>query len=322
MHEPKVTILLATYNPDILWLNEQLRSLNNQSYSNLSLLVCDDCSSAISQEVLYCILEQHITRFSFRLIRNQTNLGSNKTFERLTLEAEGDYFAYCDQDDIWEPNKVAELVGAINEKKAILAYSDMSIIDADGKQLSDSITKVRHRFEYYEGTELWRRILIRNFISGCCMLIEAETAKAAVPFELEMQHDRWLAVCASVKGYIAYVAKPLVRYRQHGKNQTGVLKNVTDKHSYRVIRLQNHLLMLQSIKERFSGNRSIADYLDKCITQVGIRYDYSVGKSSTFTKMLNLIPYNKPVIIFELIAFKLPNFIFRWLIQLIIQRNL
>lgn len=322
MVEPRVTILLATYNPDRTWLKEQLNSLNEQSYSNLELLVCDDCSTSIDMDELNAILEQHITRFPFRLMRNEVNLGSNRTFERLTLEGQGEYFAYCDQDDIWEKDKVAGLVNVIFEKRALLAYSDMSIIDADGRHVSDSITKVRSRFDYYEGSELWRRILIRNFISGCCMIIEAETARSAVPFETGMQHDRWLAVCASVRGSIAYLDKPLVRYRQHGKNQTGVLKDVYDKQSYREIRLNRHLQMLESIRERFSGNEALDAFLDAYIQQVRVRYDYSLGKSATFIKMLRLLPCNKATIGFELLAFKLPDFIFRKLIQVIIRRNL
>lgn len=322
MLEPKVTILLATYNPDILWLKELLSSLNRQNYSNVELLACDDCSSTIGINDLKTIIQQHITKFPFKVIRNQTNLGSNKTFERLTLEAEGDYLAYCDQDDIWEENKISGLVEAMLEKKGLLAYSDMSIIDADGKHVSESITKVRSRFDYFEGLELWRRILIRNFISGCCMIIDAKTAKAAIPFELGMQHDRWLAVCASVNGTIAYVDKPLVRYRQHGENQTGVLKEITDKHSYRELRLRNHVLMLESIRARFSCHQALTEFLDEYIEQVRIRYDYSLGKRGTFLKMLRLTKYNKPTLFFEIIAFKLPESAFKKLIGLIIRKNL
>ena len=59
-------------------------------------------------------------------------LGSNRTFERLTEEAEGEYFAYCDQDDVWLPEKLAVLQEALEREKALLVCSDMYIIDGGG----------------------------------------------------------------------------------------------------------------------------------------------------------------------------------------------
>ena len=87
MSKPKVFVLIAVYNPNLNWLREQLTSINNQTYDNIKLLVCDDCSLAIDESQLNMIIKQNITRFPYKLIRNATNQGSNKTFERLTLEA-------------------------------------------------------------------------------------------------------------------------------------------------------------------------------------------------------------------------------------------
>lgn len=318
MDKPKVFVLMAVYNPNLVWLTEQLSSINGQTYENIELIVCDDCSQTIEKNRLDMILKQNITRFSYELTSNETNQGTNKTFERLTLEAgkkasaqdELAFFAYCDQDDIWEPQKIEILINNIIRKNAVLAYSDMSIIDSEGKLVSDSITKTRKRFDYFEGNELWRKILMRNFISGCCMIVRSDIALAAIPFEVYMQHDRWISIIASTKGYIAYVGKALVRYRQHGKNQTGVLKDITDKASYIQIRIKEHLRILENIKNRADIDVEMSQFLSQYIEQMQIRRKYAEGEHLKFFKMLRFIKYNRATIIFEIIAMRLPEKMF------------
>lgn len=330
MDKPKVYVLLATYNPDLTWLKEQLNSIDNQTYKNIELIVCDDCSYSISNEQLNYLIKLQITKFPFAFISNNINLGSNKTFERLTQEAgkkscnmnEKAYFAYCDQDDIWEPQKIELLINGIIQNNAVLAYSDMSIIDGEGKHVSDSITNIRKRFDYFEGNELWRKILIRNFISGCCMIVRSDIALAAVPFEADMQHDRWISVIASAKGYIAYVNKALIRYRQHGKNQTGVLKDITDKKSYIQIRIKDHMRILENIKARADINGEMAQFLSQYIEQMKIRCKYAEGEGRNFFKMLSYIKFNRATIIFEIIAMRLPEKMFIKALNIIKDMNM
>ncbi|MGI6124158.1 MAG: glycosyltransferase, partial [Acetivibrionales bacterium] len=304
MSKPKVFVLMAIYNPNMVWLKEQLTSINSQTYENIELLVCDDCSPSLDESQLDTIIKQNITKIPVKLIRNKTNQGTNKTFERLTLEAAQNYcsqggelscsyFAYCDQDDIWESHKIETIMDAIASKNATLAYSDMSIIDSAGNLVADSITKVRKRFNYFEGYELWRKILVRNFISGCCMIIRGDIAKAAMPFELDMQHDRWLSIIASINGCIAYVDAQLVRYRQHGKNQTGVLKDVKDKQSYIDIRLKSHKRILESISSRTDINDDMQKFLSEYIKQMEVRLEYAENKGHNLRKMISYIKYNR-----------------------------
>jgi len=336
MNKPLVTVLLALYNPNLSWLKEQLDSINSQTYENIELWVCDDCSSTVDETTINVLLKEQITRFPYKFLRNKINQGTNRTFELLTMQAyqsfcyfnnqnrieETHYFAYCDQDDIWENNKIETLISSAINKNAVLAYSDMSIIDSDGKHVSDSIAKYRKRFRYYEGKGIWKRILVRNFISGCCMLVRADIAYKAVPFEYGMQHDRWLSFVASINGEIAFVNEPLVRYRQHDSNQTGVLKGITDKQSYIEIRLKKHMAMLKSLRNRMSEEREVQSFLNAYIDQVETRLKYASGKASTLIKMLGYIKYNIPTILFEIIALKMPDKIFKRLIRLIIERNL
>lgn len=249
--KPRITILMAVYEPNLEWLRIQLQSLNAQTYPNLQLYIRDDCSPTVPFEAIQSCVQDCIVAFPWNLQRNEKNLGSNKTFERLTREAEGDLFAYCDQDDEWLADKLAVLQEEMGSRQALLACSDMYIMDANGRVTADSITKVRRHHVFQSGRGLAKGLLMHNFVTGCTMLVEVREAKAAMPFCPYMVHDHYLALWCAEKGSVLSVERPLIRYRVHGGNQTGTMAGVTDKKSYGKVRIELVLNRLRWMCEYF-----------------------------------------------------------------------
>lgn len=238
---PLVSILMAVYKPNEKWLIEQLKSLNNQTYENLELIVYDDCPKFPTDEGLF---KKYITNFKYTIIRGKVNKGSNFAFEELTKVGNGKYFAYCDQDDIWEENKIKILVNIIKKEESVLAYSDMSVIDADNNLKYFSLLNAKPRIKYVYGDNLLDTLFFKNCISGCAMLVKSEIAKRAVPFSKLLVHDQWIAIVSSIYGRISFTNMKLVRYRMHGSNQTGSLKGIETKSDYyksKVFNLENRL---------------------------------------------------------------------------------
>src|SRR5271165_6209193 len=106
----RVAVLLATYNGE-KYLDELIGSLLSQTYRDFVVIARDDCSSDRTPEIL--------ARWSaaqpdkIRVVSdNCGNLRSLGNFSRLMEECDAPYFAFCDQDDVWLPNKI-EL--AVNE---------------------------------------------------------------------------------------------------------------------------------------------------------------------------------------------------------------
>lgn len=263
--KPLIAILMAVYEPKMEWLREQLASLEAQTYPNLRLYVRDDCSPTVSFESIQRCVAECITSFPYEIKRNEQNLGSNGTFERLTGEAEGEYFAYCDQDDIWLPEKLTVLQEEMDRSGAQLVCSDMVIIDGNGEQIADSITKIRRRHRFCSGNGLAAGLLISNFATGCTVLVRAETAKAAVPFCPYMVHDHYLALFAAEKGEIRSLSEPLIRYRTHGGNQTSLLAGVTDKESYGRVRIDLMLNRLLWLQKHFSSDEKTRAIIDNAV---------------------------------------------------------
>lgn len=230
--KPLISILMAVYEPRMDWLRQQLVSLNEQTYPNLRLYIRDDCSPTVPYEQIQSCVRDCITRFPYVITRNERNLDSNATFELLTKEAEGDLFAYCDQDDVWLPEKLTVLQEAMERERAVLAYSDVSAVDDEGKLLARSLRELRPRLTYLEGSDLAPKLFFRNCVAGCAMLVNSNIAKRAIPFPRQTVCDHWIALLAATEGTIAFVPDQLVRYRQHKRNQTGVLAGVSDKQSY------------------------------------------------------------------------------------------
>ncbi len=286
--KPRIAILMAVYEPRMDWLREQLESLNAQDYPNLKLYVRDDCSPTVSFDAIQSLVRDCIHAFEFEIVRNEENLGSNGTFEKLTLEAEGDYFAYCDQDDVWHPEKQSVLQEELELQNASMAYCDMRVIDGAGAVQAQSLRKVRPRLRYLQGEGLAERYFFRNCTAGCCMLLRAGIAKEAIPFPKQTVCDHWLAICAAGNGRVAFLDRALMDYRIHGGNQTGILTGVSDAESYRKRRLLPLEERLAFYKERFSPSEELNVFINARLERrVGPIWKYRVF--SPFEAMLEIV---------------------------------
>lgn len=254
--KPLVSILMAVYKPNRKWLVEQLESLNQQDYENLELIVWDDCPDEPMEE---SYLEQYITNFPYMLIRGVWNLGSNGAFEELTKRANGEYVSYCDQDDVWNKNKIRVMLERLLETDAALVCCEQYIIDEHSVRTADSITAVRKRHTWRSGEHLASSIIADNFVTGCALIMPTKIAQSAIPFEPLLVHDHWLGIVAALHGSIEVIMEPLIGYRQHSSNQTGILVGVEDKETYYTWRIEYFLNRAQAIRKRLEGIEEVEE---------------------------------------------------------------
>lgn len=314
VEEPLVSILLAVYKPNEKWLMEQLISLNNQSYSNLNLFVYDDCPECTTDKVLF---EKYITNFKYTIIQGKVNKGSNKAFEELTKIADGEYFAYCDQDDIWEKDKISLMMEKFNEKDVNLVCCDLSIIDENSRKTHDSIREIRKRIVYKSGYGLTKNLLMVNFVTGCAMIVKRDIALKSIPFLDEIVHDQWIAIVASINGQIIFFNKSLVRYRQHSRNQTGILKGVINKDTYYTKRIDDFIKRYNSIKRRIPEDKELNKYIEYLLLWFNSRRRYAKKISiSDLKTMIKYRNFHKISIVIESILPFIPDFIFKYIIKL------
>lgn len=220
-----IGVLLATCNGG-RYLPLQLASLEPQFFSMTLLRASDVSTEDESFSLLQQWAEAHRDQIEISLSRVSLPLSAKQNFARLLERCETDYIAFCDQDDVWHPDKLklelAEMqrLEALHPGTPILVHSDLEVVDAELNQLAPSF------FDSQGLPRVHESILdqfVMNNVTGCTMLINRAARELALPIPDEaIMHDWWIA--AKVRyhgGIIGFVDRPLVKYRQHEGNVVG-----------------------------------------------------------------------------------------------------
>ncbi len=222
-----ILILMATYNGE-QFLPEQLASLIDQTDKDWYLLARDDGSSDRTRDIL--VKAAGIDKRISILLSMNERAGPAGNFAEL-LEAaaqhQADYFAFCDQDDVWQPDKLRKQLAAllaleckVGRECPLMVHSDLEVTDRNMQTRHASL--MRFQLIQEPATANHLMLVAQNHVVGCSMLFNRSLLELArpVPSTVHM-HDWWLALCAEFAGIRQYLPEPLVRYRQHCSNEVG-----------------------------------------------------------------------------------------------------
>ena len=271
---PWVDVLLATYN-GATYLDEQLESLWAQTYRNFRLLVSDDGST----DATMAILEKFAQRCGqkrFKWVVNP-NLGSGpiRNFQALMQASAADgtarWIAFCDQDDVWMPQKLERLTEAMKEAEAsdathpCLVHSDLRVVDGSLRTITDSFVS-QQRMD--PGSASQSLLLSVNHVTGCAMMINRALLELALPLPSEaLMHDWWCALLSGA-GRRQFIDEPLVLYRQHGSNQVGANSRALVARMRRLAR--DPRATLRRIRELGFQTTHQADALARRLAEAGL----------------------------------------------------
>lgn len=220
----KISVALCTYNGD-RYLSQQLQSLASQTRLPFELVVCDDRSSDNTIEILSEFAKH--APFRVRIIRNPVNLRSTKNFEKVVSLCEGDLIALCDQDDLWNENKLERLSDKLEEEPSIGGvFSDSELIDANSSPIGTRFWKTLHFSEKEQrcfASGDGRSVLLRrNVVAGTTLMFRADLRCLLHPIPTNWVHDGWIAWMLALYSRLDIVPEPLIRYRIHSGQQCGV----------------------------------------------------------------------------------------------------
>jgi glycosyltransferase involved in cell wall biosynthesis len=212
----KVTVLLSTYNGSE-FLRQQLDSLYGQTYPDIRILVRDDGSSDSTR----AMLEAERARGRLEVLEGHRNLGPARSFFELLKSAvstDTAYVAFCDQDDVWQPDKIARAVEKLNG-----VASDRPAMYCARAELVDE------NLAHLGFTEPPRKIglgnaLVESVAAGCTMVLNRNAARLIgehLPGNAVI-HDWWCYLVVSCFGEVVYDELAVLKYRQHGGNVMGV----------------------------------------------------------------------------------------------------
>ena len=238
---PKVSIVLCTYNGG-KFLPQQLQSIIHQTYLNVEIIISDDHSRDNTIEIA-----RHFQKIDsrIRIYVNEKNLGYNQNFEQAFDLATGDFIAVSDQDDIWKPNKIAEMMPLFS-KKTMLVYCQSVRFE----NTIPDIDKYSKR-NLFTGSDV-RKLMYYNSIAGHNIIFRKELLKYAKPFPYGVFYDWWLTIIAAGTGGINATERVYTFQRFHSNNVT--LRKKKKKFQTRLLANERlltlkHVLQLDHLKE-------------------------------------------------------------------------
>ena len=220
----KVSVVMATYNGSA-FVREQVLSLLAQVEPPAELVVADDGSTDGTLEIIRDTLAD--APFLVHLHRNALNKGYRQNFIEATSLASAPLVAFCDQDDVWRPDKLARMAQAFDDPSVMLAYHNAAVTDSEGlttgrlygpdggRKRSESLLADPWSFSL-GFTQVFRRELV--------------AFKSFQPFSRDflfprerLAHDQWFFFLAGCLGRVTFVDEDLVAYRQHADNVFGAI---------------------------------------------------------------------------------------------------
>jgi glycosyltransferase involved in cell wall biosynthesis len=217
-----VSVALATFNGE-RYLGDQLASLAAQTVPPFELVVQDDGST----DGTLGLLEEFAASSAFPVLvaANEARLGFADTFLAAAGRCTGDAIAFCDQDDVWLPHKLARCRAALAQPGVVLAMHACRVVDGD-------LRPTGRVFPRYASSRTVARLDGDPWLAvrGMSMVFDARLPRRAdrrprprshYVAGAFMHHDEWIYTLARAAGAVALIAEPLALYMQHGDNVAG-----------------------------------------------------------------------------------------------------
>ena len=225
-----ILVMLSTYNGE-KYLSQQLDSILSQKGVNVDILIRDDGSKDMTKDIIL----QYASKFDNISYFFGKNVGYAKSFWDLVHKSKKyDYYAFCDQDDIWLDSKLEEAINKINEfsKKAVpILYTSRVVSVNNNMDIISSNTfpcnKVLNVYESFQ----------KSVVPGCTFVFNKYAISLLKKYKGFMESHDW-ATYAIVKvfGHVIYDNNSYINYRIHSENAIGQTQSKIKKLSVKIKR--------------------------------------------------------------------------------------
>jgi len=272
LNKSRVAVLLSLYNGE-RYLPELLSSLTLQRDIEIFLYVRDDGSTADSLNIMKKSLAQY---GDFTWLPSEAgNIGPALSYHNLlqfaVQDGRADYFAFCDQDDIWSPEKLlraTSLLRAQAENKSIMYFSGVNLFASS----VESARKLSSR-KFSVG---FRNALVENLAIGATIVLNKNAASNLSSEKVctSVGHDAWYYLVVSYIGITVYDENSEIFYRRHNENHTNFSKgSFTKIRIYRFLKTRNlhffnQALCLRNTSFYSMGSVENREILDKHIASL------------------------------------------------------
>lgn len=296
-----IVILLATYNGE-RFIRQQLDSLFGQTNQDFLLAVHDDGSTDGTVDIINEYRDKYPDRME--IFYGNSCGGPKENFLWMLGRVEADYYLFCDQDDVWFPEKLQRSIDALtdaegafhhegDEIQPVCVFTDMKVVDEELNVLSDSFIRYIGRIP---SNTAYTQILIDNPAAGCTMCFNRQLRDLVVQLapQLDMEkipmHDVLVLETAAIMGQVVAIDEPMAYYRQTGFNTMGATtESETQKASRNIGDFKQGSFFAKKkafVNEArdFAGEILKADWLPKDKKNVLLRFS-KIGEKGKFKRM-------------------------------------
>ena len=221
----KLSVVICTYN-GATYIADKLKSILNQTRHIDEIVVSDDGSTDNTIETVKNVFKEECFD-NYRIIINKPGKGVANNFLSALKIATGEYVFLCDQDDIWDKEKVDIFEQYIKSNHGMAYFSDGDLIDSDGNKLSGTLWEaIPFSLTMLKNQNIFSLMLNRSIVTGSAMAVSRELiAQCKLNCIPEgWIHDDFLGFIAATENSIYPIDKRLYCYRQHGNNIVGAEK--------------------------------------------------------------------------------------------------
>ena len=227
-HSKTISVAMCTYNGE-RYLRDQLESIASQTRLPDELVICDDLSVDSTTNIIHDFSSS--SPFPVRLHINPVNLGGaakgiTRNFEQASRICTGDLIAFCDQDDVWLPQKLARMAQIMEQRPQLGGvFVDAQLINDQGIPrgilLSETTGMTRREHKRLMLGLALPVLLSMNKVYGCTLMVDAKLLMKILPVPPHWWFDAWVPCSVAVHAGLAFIPEPLFYYRIHA-TQSGV----------------------------------------------------------------------------------------------------
>ncbi len=256
-----VAVLLAVYNGE-KYLKEQIDSLLSQTVSDIKIIIHDDGSTDSSAEIIKLYCEKYPNKICCLEGKPTGGASQNFAFLLQSCDERFDYIMFCDQDDVWLPQKIEKTLALMQKSEGedknipVLVHTDLKVADGTLNVINKSFFDFQ---KLNQDNITLPRLLVQNYVTGCTVMINNALRQKCgkIPNNCIM-HDWWLALTAVIFGKLVCLKESTMLYRQHSDNQVGA------KASYGLGFIKRKLQTLGEVKKNYNATYIQAGLLLEC----------------------------------------------------------
>jgi len=235
---PLVSIVVPSYNYEA-FIEAALSSIFEQTYQEIELIIVDDNSKDNSCKIIDRLVssKEYKDRFNGRLefVQHDVNLGAHNSINEGIKLSKGEYITILNADDLFQTNRISELMSSLIDTDSELAFSRISVIDSEGKDISGdselaaNFVNIQNSIAGFPSVG-WSLVPHNTAISTGNMLFSRILFNKLNGFRnLKYCHDWDFVLRALLLTEPVFVESTYYYYRLHGNNTFLKLNDVVDR---------------------------------------------------------------------------------------------